>query len=500
MNLSADFLGACLTNPWIIAAIFVLLLVYRIFAARTHKFPRIPVGFLLVYLGMHLLLYFLRPLGAPELVYWLNIISIIILYCAIAQIAFAITIDYWFLLRKHSSFPKITRDFILLATYAIIAFVVLRTRGNVNLVGLITTSAVLTAVIGLAAQNSLGNLFAGISLQLEQPYRIGDWIQYGDNTGQVVSIGWSTTRLRTFEDEIVFVPNMDIAKATLKNFSRPSKRHVMKIDIGLDYNAAPNCVRKAMLDALNDEPCVIKAPAPQIRVIDFGDFAVKYQLRFFYDDYGTSPVLRADIMNRLWYALRRNRINIPYPVRDLHLKHVERRVDLKRREEERLAARRDLDTVPILAPLSAKERDFVAERMLVKDFGEGETIVRQGDAGDSMYILHSGSCDVVAQKDGSQPIKVATLTAPSFFGEMSLLTGDSRSATVQAKEDSRLFRISKDTFRDILSQDPSIFDALAKALAKRQADTAAALNKQSQDTAAQASKLLPRIKAFFGIG
>ncbi|MFA4874960.1 MAG: mechanosensitive ion channel family protein, partial [bacterium] len=308
MDLSTDFLSCYLSSTWLIAALFVLLVIYRVACRKNRRLPFVPLGLLIAYLALRLVLNLFSEGFGPELLRWLTVASLIALYCAIFRLAFAFTVEWFFSRTKREAFPKITRDFILIAIYAIIIFVVLRTRGGVNLVGLITTSAVLTAVIGLAAQNTLGNLFAGISLQIEHPFRIGDWIQYGENAGQVVGIGWSMTRLRTFEDEIVYVPNMDLAKSLLKNFSRPSRQHVMKIGVGLDYEAQPNRVRKVLLEALRDEPMVFNDPPPQIRVIDYGDFAVKYELRFVYDDYGTFPVVRAAVMNRLWYALRRNHI------------------------------------------------------------------------------------------------------------------------------------------------------------------------------------------------
>ncbi len=499
MDLSTDFLVNYLSSDWAIVAFFALLVAYRLASTKIRALPPVPVGLLLIYLVLRLVLNLLPATVSHDLVKWLTVASLVTLYCAIFRIAFAFSVEWFLSLRKHETLPKITRDFVLIAAYAVIIFIVLRTRGGVNLVGLITTSAVLTAVIGLAAQNTLGNLFAGISLQFEKPYGIGDWIQYGENTGQVVGIGWAATRLRTFEDEIVFVPNMDIAKSVLKNFSRPSRRHVMKIDIGLDYGAPPNAVRKVLLEALGDEPQVLNDPPPQIRVVDYADFAVKYQLRFVYDDFGTSPIVRSAVMNRLWYALRRNRISIPYPVRDVRLHHVERRVDLKRREEMRLAARASLDAVPILAPLSAAARDTIAKRMLVQDYGVGETVVGQGEAGDSMYILYRGSCEVLVKKGEAASIVVAALTAPAFFGEMSLLTGDPRTATVRTTEDSRLFAIDKGLFKEILSADPSISEQLARTLAQRQLSTATALDKQAADTVAQASNILARIKSFFSL-
>jgi small-conductance mechanosensitive channel/CRP-like cAMP-binding protein len=498
MDISTDFLGQYIANPWTIAALLGTVIFYRVLASKTHRLPHIPLLLVISYLVLHLVI-MLLPRTNTELLRWLSIAATIVLYCAIIRIAFAVTVEFWFRVRQKSTFPKITRDFILFAAYAIVAFVVLRTRGGVNLVGLLTTSAVLTAVIGLAAQNTLGNLFAGLGIQMERAYGIGDWIQYGENQGQVVGIGWQSTRLKTFDDELVFVPNTDIAKSVLKNFSRPSRRHVMKINIGLDYDAAPNKVRSVLLDALHQEPRVLWDPPPQIRVIEYGDFAMTHQLRFCYDDFGVNPDLRAAIMKELWYALRRNRIHIPYPIRDVRHHHVERRIDLRRRDEHHTAARRDLDSVPVLATISDEMRNLIAAKMRVEDYADGEAIVRQGEPGASMFMLHRGSCEVLVQKGDAPPVSVAMLQAPAFFGEMSLLTGEPRSATVRACGDARLFSIDKELFRKVLAADSTLAQRLAEALAARQASTAQALDRQGKDLTAQTSKMLQMIKSFFGV-
>ncbi len=502
-NLTNDFLSSYFSNPTAIIALIVALLLYKFVSRRYRHLPPLPIGWVVAYLALHLVETLLPEAfvaANPELAKWITVGAIVFLYFAIVRLLFAVFVDFWYHWRRKGDFPTITRDIFLAVCYLVIVFIVLRTRGNINLISLVTTSAVLTAVIGFAAQNTLGNLFAGFELQMERPYTVGDWISYGENTGQVVRIGWNVTKLRTFDNEIIIVPNLDITKSVLKNFSRPTKLHVMKIEIGLDYDTPPNHARNVLLQALHDEPRVMQDPPPQVRVLEYGDFAITYQMRFVYNDYGTWPQLRGEIMNNLWYALKRARINIPFPIRDVRHHHVERRVDLKRRERENAAIREHLDATPMLAPLSCADRDLIAQKMRVQDYGQNEVVVRQGEAGDSMYILHRGVCDVVVKSGESPEMVVATLTPPAFFGEMSLLTGEPRTATVRAKEDSRLFAIRKDLFAEILQKDPRISEQLAKALAHRQAETAAKLGRQREDEAAEASKLLNRIKSFFALG
>jgi len=486
-----------LKNPWVMLAVIAVLIAYRILASRSQRIPVLPIGLLTLYLALDFAYRIIPESFNPRLSHWIDTIAVISLYCAAFRIIFALTVELWLRWRRRTRLPKLTKDFILVSVYAVIIFLVLSTKGGVNLAGLITTSAVLTAVVGLAAQSSLGNLFAGLSLQMERPYAIGDWLQYGDRVGRVVGIGWKSTRLMTFESEIIYVPNAEIIKNVVTNFSKPSRIHTMAIDLGVEYGAAPNDVRRVILDTLREEPRILKVPKPLVRLTVYGDFAITYQIRFTYEDFGVSPELRGSVMNRLWYALARNDIKIPFPIRVVHHRHIERDREIKQLKQERALAREELDSVPILAPLAPDSKERLAQDMRLEAYADGETVVWEGDEGDSMYIIHSGSCQVLVGKDAAIP--VATLTPPSFFGEMSLLTGEPRSATVRARGDSTLFAIDKELFAEIMEEHPEITDQLAQALAARQADTAKKLEEGAAGRTAQVQGLTKRIRSFFGL-
>jgi small-conductance mechanosensitive channel len=499
MNTYLDFIRENLDTPFAAAIVIALLIAYVILSKRLRRLPSLPIGLLVLYLILREALAYLPGIVSDRFVHWAAVTAVIVLYCAAFRITFAVTVELWFEWKKKTRLPKITRDFVLLTIYAIVTFVVLSTKGGVNLAGLITTSAVLTAVIGLAAQNTLGNFFAGLSLQMERPYTIGDWIRYGDQAGRVVGIGWKSTRLITFENEMIYVPNMDIAKTMLVNYSKPTKRIWMVINLGVEYAAPPNKVRRVLERVLELEPTVLRDPKPTIRVTDYGDFAITYKIRFLYEDYGNMPTIRGAVMNNIWYALRREGIRIPFPIRDVQHRHVERRFEENQRVLQRQTATADLKTVPLFEPLSAEALALIASRLDILHYGEGEDIVRQGEAGDSMYLLRAGACDVFVKKGDGEALKVASLEPPAFFGEMCLLTGDPRTATVKACSDSTLFRIDKQLFGDILAKDASISERLAEALANRQVKNAEALGRVEKDRAAQVQSLTTRIRSFFGL-
>lgn len=481
----------------IIAAL--LIIIYSPIARKVKFFPEIPFKLVLVYLALQFAFISLPPYFAPQIHKILDVAATTALYCAISRILFYFVVELWFIWRHKTKTPKITRDITLAIAYSVAFIIILRTRGGVDPLGLITTSAVLTAMIGLAAQNVLGNLFASITIQIERPYRIGDWIQFHEHVGRVINVGWEATRILNMEDELIIIPNLDISKSTIKNYSMPTTRHVMKIDVGVEYGAPPDQVKKILIDICSQEPNILKEPVPVIRITNYGDFAVNYQIRCFYDDFSISQDLRAAVMRRVWYALKRNNIRIPFPVRDVHFKHIERKIEQEEFTQVRVAARRELAQVPILKPLPEQSLDIIAEHMLLEEYGDGENIVRQGDAGDSLFILHKGVCDVELSDGKHPPTKIATMTAPAFFGEMSLLTGEPRTATVKSVGSVVVFSIDKALFKDVFVSHPAISEELARVLESRQRENATTIGQQEVSADDGASKILSRIKSFFGI-
>lgn len=494
-----SFLESLPNNHLTIGILIVFLVLYQLATIKIKKLPKIPLRLVILYLMIKMVDSVIPDSFSPKIELFTDLTATIVFYCALIRITFFITVEQWYKIRRGAVLPKITRDLFLIVSYALIALVLLHTRGGVNLVGLITTSAVLTAVIGLAAQNVLGNLFAGISIQASHPYRLGDWIQYGDHTGKVVGLNWESTRLKTFDDEMIIIPNADIAKSVLKNHSLPTIRHAMKINVNVEYGASPDKVRKVLLNTIGEESRILQEPAPVIRVREYADFAITYQIRFFYNDFGTDPDLRAAVLDKIWYALRRNNIKIPYPVRDVRHSHIERRFEECEAQRLRNRALAEIGNVPIIKPLSAQSKQMLADNLKIEEYGPNEMIVRQGDAGDSLYIIHKGACDVDVVTGNSPPARVATLIPPSFFGEMSLLTGEPRSATVKCRTDTIVFSINRTLFKDILIGHPEVSETLANVLSIRQAETAGAIEKQSEEFKNHTRRLLGKIRSFFGI-
>jgi small-conductance mechanosensitive channel len=434
----------------------------------------------------------------PDLHNWMDLSAVLVLSWAITRLAFMFFVELPIFLRNKPALPKITRDFILLLCYAILSIILLRSHGDVNLAGLITTSAVLTAVVGLGAQTTLRSFFSGLSLQLEKPFEIGDWIRVGEYEGKVIHISWKATRILTKENTAVYIPNDDLLMGKSINFSKPDPGFFCKIPIGLDYGVPPNKIRDVLLDIVHRHPKVKADPPPEVRLTGFGDFAINYEIRFMCEEFAAVERIKSEINNQIWYALKRNGITIPFPIREVSFAHIERAHQAKVAAETQAVIEEQLARVPVMAALSAEERTLLASRVRVLPFGAGEMVVREGEEGDSMYIIYAGACEILKGDKQGGSSRVAVIRKGDFFGEMSLLTGEKRTATVRAIEDSRFILIDKALFAEMMSSKPEIASSLADALAKRQEQLRTHVGPSAPDLYTAAS-LKGRIKAFFNI-
>jgi len=188
-----------------------------------------------------------------------------------------------------------------------------------QLAALVTGSAITSLVIGLALQPILGNIFAGIVIGLEKPYRINDWIKIGDIEGRVVSISWRTTQLRTRESDNLIVPNARMADDRILNYYYPHPMHLEKVVIGADYGTPPYRVREALFAAAAGVPGVLEKPTPDVYLLAFDDSSIRYELRVWIEDIGQRPRIGSDIRSRVWEEFGRRGIVIPFPIRTLEM-------------------------------------------------------------------------------------------------------------------------------------------------------------------------------------
>ena len=399
--------------------------------------------------------------------------------------------------------PSIVVDVLLGLALIVYALVRLNVVG-VNLAGIVTTSAVITGAIAFSAQEVLGALWAGLSLQAERTLRIGDWIRVDGTLGQIESIRWRTTAVRTLSYETVIIPNAKLIKEKVQIVSRTTAKSWPKRDVtfSADYDHAPGMVTRLVAEALAQAeiPNVHRIEPPTCYCTGFGDSGINYVVYYDVADYEDAKVSDSEVLSHVFAALQRAGVRIPFPQRDVHVDRVSPEASMRRELAARLAALRRIE---LFAALNESECNALAASLGRQHFAAGDVLFRQGDAADSLYVLGEGRLAIYVE-DGASRKRLASLAAPGYVGEMGLLTGQPRGATVVADGDAICYRIDKSGFDGILKARPEIVEALSQVLARRQAEndrTLATLSADDQGRRARggAVEFIRRIRQFFAI-
>jgi small-conductance mechanosensitive channel/CRP-like cAMP-binding protein len=385
--------------------------------------------------------------------------------------------------RASERVPTILQDAIVIGLLLLVSTFVFDEK-------LLTTSAVSAVVIGFALQDTLGNAFAGLAIQSERPFHVGHWIRVGEFEGRVAEVTWRATKLRTKTGNFVILPNNLVSKEAITNYSEPSVPTRLEVEVGASYTCPPNQVKAAMREAMAQVPCVLAAPPPDVLVMAFADSAITYRARFWVVDYELDDEVRDQVRAAIYYAFSRRGIEIPFPIQ------VQYDLDPPRPDEATGETQREalLKQVDLFGSLTDEQRRAIAAATRMRTYGEGEVIVREGEPGQSMYVVASGKVAVVLAPEKRT---VATIERGGYFGEMSLLTGEVRSATVVAQGDSVVLEVDAELFRKLALESPHAIERIGVEAITRKSELAQARNAARGVALADApASLLSRMKRF----
>jgi CRP-like cAMP-binding protein/small-conductance mechanosensitive channel len=408
--------------------------------------------------------------------------------------------------RFQRSVPTVLRDVLGLVALVIGAIVLLARQG-LDVKALLPTGAVLTAVIGLALQQTLGNLIGGMAIQLDKSVRVDDWVQVDGFYGRVTAIRWRSSTLETNESESVVVPNAQLLAAKLLVRGRRGGRQVPGrrwVRFRLPFSAAPAAVASLAVAAVTSEPIphVAASPGPDCLLLSLEEGTALFALRYYLDDFVQDDATDSAVRVRLLYALRRAGFEPALPGQQVLLntasaesRQADERARLTRREQA-------LQGMELFAKLKPDELTALAGDLREQPFAPGEALCRQGEAADSLYLLEQGRVSVRVASDGAER-EVAQLGEGAFFGEMGLMTGEPRSATVEALTHVSGLRLDKAAFQRLLTRRPELAEAIAEVLADRRVGLEQTKGQLDQATRAQRAQqhrgqLLARIREYFG--
>ncbi len=402
---------------------------------------------------------------------------------------------------RHISVPRLLFDIFNALVLAGVAVTLLKVLYSFNLTGLLVTSTVLSAILGLSLQDVLSSLMAGIALQMEGPIAPKEWVRVGDKEGEVVQMNWRTITLRSRDGHHVVLPNARVAREDIANYSRPGPAVMLHATIGVAYAHPPAEVKTVLESALAAVPGISANPPVEALVSRFADSAVEYDLRFWTGDLASVAAVRDAALSRAWYALRRAGLEIPFPQREVALHQVSENRDDERLEKGRAESYDVLRRVETFRPLTDEQVAGLARHARLERYTAGEALVRQGDAGRSLFVVRTGDVRVEKADEGGSTRELARLGPGTFFGEMSLLTGEPRSASVVALGEVQVVVVEKDAFSTLLHDDGQLAQALSEALEERSRSQARAEAPAAGAVGPQAitDGLLDRIQRFFGL-
>lgn len=330
------------------------------------------------------------------------------------------------------------------------------------LTGLLVSSGVVGIVLGFALQKTISDFFSGIALNVERSFSIGDWIELDGVTGMVTEINWRATHLITLDKVTVVVPNSFLAEHRMLNYSTPRASFRAHVAIALEYGVPVPDARRVLLAAVRSVPGVLDRPDPDVLVKSFGADGIEYDIRFYISGYSELTRMISAVSESVNHHLYQAGLSVPFPKRDVyHAPMPPRELD-RRSDRTTLLGRIDL-----FDGLDEECRSHLCNGLTERRYRAGDRIVRQGDSGSTLFLVVDGLLDVRVD-DGDQSSTIARIEPGGFFGEMSLLTGEPRAATVVAVVDATLYELDQQTMTPIIQKQPRIAESLSEMLAKRQ--------------------------------
>ena len=394
-----------------------------------------------------------------------TVLWIVIIYAALAflnTLLFEQAAEHTWRAEVPTLFRDLSRFVIVLVGFAVI----FSTVWNADLSSLITALGVGSLVIGLALQDTLGNLFSGIAILFEQPYGEGDWIEVDGTIGKVAAINWRATRLVTRDGDTVVIPNSVVASSKVLNESRPPGAGYEDYFVGFSYDDPPNKVKRVLLDIIQTTSGVVDDLPAMVRTISYDDSSISYQVRFAIDDFSILPTIKDEFATRVWYAAKRNGLSIPFPIRTV-FNYDGAELDAGVDDAQLTSSVAQVNAA--LAPL--EKEDAITTNVQLRHFGTAEVIIAKGARADILYTILSGD---VAMRLGEETL--TTLSKGDILGASSMLRSEPSSATFVALSDTQLVSLSRGAVESMVRQRANFARELEEVIESRERVIEAAEN------------------------
>ena len=418
-----------------------------------------------------------RPKDLPR-EFWLQILTCVWWVLAARELVAVLALPA--VLRKTTIENKILSDIVAACIYVCSALAILGFVFALPLQGIVATSGVIAIVLGLALQNTLGDVFSGLSLSVEKPYDVGDAILLeGGVEGEVIQINWRSTHLRNSENDVVIIPHSSMAKMRIQNHSAVTARYGGNLSVVVDSRNEPELALEILKQAAMACPIILEEPTPSVAAIEFKDDRVTYSIYFSTSSFASAEEARSQIITQLWKRAR-----------PAH--HSSDAGPIFFFGEEEL-----VDRLSIFEPLSAEEKKHLRSKVVRRHFKAGELLLRQGVKAESVQFVFYGVIQVTHQVQDARELKLGRMGPGDSFGKISLLTGEAASETFTALSSGLLLGLCSEDLKPILESRPELVELLSHVLARQQHLLAILDEAAIHRVVIEQTDLLSRIRNFF---
>ncbi len=357
---------------------------------------------------------------------------------------------------------------------------------GISVTGLVATSGIIAIVLGLALQNTLGDLFSGIAIGIDRPFKVGDliWIE-GSIEGRVIETNWRSTRIATGANDIATVPNSVVAKSRILNRSSPTETRTETVKVILDAAVPPKRGVALLRAAALNTSALALHPAPKAVCMELSGDGASYEISFS-ASLSSLGNARSDLLEQVARHAR-------YAGIALATQNGTPLIPRKAPDLLQLLAETD-----VLEALTPDERALLASRIVAHRGEPGDTIFNQGGALSSLFIIANGTFEVT-RDDGEGSRRLGTIGPGDYFGELALLIGDANVATVTALTPFLAYEVGKAMISPLLHENPALLHAFEKGAAKAQALLERTIAVQTCPRNIQNSHLFDRIRTFFNM-
>ena len=384
--------------------------------------------------------------------------------------------------------PSLFQDLVRLLLVAVGAAIVLAVVWGQDLGGLIAALGVGSIVLGLALQETLGNLMSGIALLFEKPFAIGDWIEVGDEQGEVVEINWRSVHVRTRERNLLVFPNSVLGRETIINYARPTQLQTLRLSFGFALDQAPNSVKEVLIEVAEGLEYVLDDPAPRALVREVQEDRIRYEAFLFIDQPRMLPQIVDDYTSRVWYACQRAGIALPLPA-----------VHEYKMPPPELPSRSDTVDVPEeltraqgFEVLDEHGIQKLARDAAVMQFGDRETLLQIGEVAENIFVIVTGETIAGIPNDEGTSAEVR-FGRGEIIGVSSLTRREPSDVAITASGDVTVIALGPEEVDAAIRSTPALAQQFARIIEIRREvlEQAQALLEEGRGDAGEQDTLLP---------